>query len=206
MQLPGGSTRIPPARAPASSVRSVVIPSNKIGIDLGISSGDNCINNGNNITYGNSNGNGNNGKTESTTISDSECVCGSVIGKNGIIGISICKNGKNTNDKKSRSEINVESNERIERNEKCKARRKSSSDNKSDSGRRSSGGAGRFYRRSESADKERNGSIENGRTSRPLKERHHLVAGTRTNRRHRVTKHPQVLLASAPRRKVRSEE
>lgn len=190
MQLPGGSTRIPPARTSASSVRSVVTPKSNIGIDFGISNGNTGIRNGRS-----SRKNGNDINESTRTISESECVCGSAISDNGIIG----KNGKESN-------CNKCSNERIGRKEKSEARRKSGNDNKSDTGRRSSGGAGRFYRRNESADKERNGIVESGRTSRLLKERHHLVAGTRTNRRHRVTKHPQVLLASAPRRKVQGEE
>ncbi|XP_043670293.1 nuclear transcription factor Y subunit gamma-like isoform X1 [Vespula pensylvanica] len=174
MQLPGGSTRIPPARAPASSVRSVIINSNNIY----------STRSSNNISIKSCN--------ESTTINDSECVCGSIIGNSNSTDKS-----SNNNDKKIKKNNN--------KNETCKGSRKNCSD-KNLNGRRS-GVAGRFYRRSENADKERNGSIGNGRKSRAVKERHHLVAATtRTNRRHRVTKHPQVLLASAPRRKVRGEE
>lgn len=170
MQLPGGSTRILPARAPASSVRSVIINRNNI--------------------Y--STKSSNNGCNESTTINDSECVCGSIIDNS-----NSSDKSSNNNDKKIKKNNN--------KNETCKGNRKNFSD-KNLNGRRS-GVAGRFYRRSEDPDKERNGSVGNGRKSRAVKERHHLVAATtRTNRRHRITKHPQVLLASTPRRKVRDEE
>ncbi|XP_043501111.1 probable serine/threonine-protein kinase dyrk1 [Polistes fuscatus] len=182
MQLPGGSTRIPPARAPASSVRSVIINSNNIYSIRSSSKNSSSSNSSSSIESCN----------ESTTIHDSECVCGSIIDKSN----SSDKNSNN-NDKK------IKKNNK--KNETCKGNRKSFSD-KNFNGRRS-GVAGHFYRRTESSDKERNGIVGNGRTSRTVKERHHLVvATTRTNRRHRVTKHPLVLLASAPRRKVRGEE